>query len=44
MKRLLDKYFSKLMIGLLIIVCSWYGKNLDTWGKNKVIDNDVVSY
>jgi len=44
MKELLDKYFSKGMIILLIIVCSWYGKNLDTWGKNKVIDNDVVSY
>ena len=40
----LSKYFSKLVIGILIVGCSWYGKNLDTWGKNKVIDNDVVSY
>ena len=40
----LNKYFSKLVIGLLIVACAWYGKNLDTWGKNKVIDNDVVSY
>lgn len=44
MKELLNTYFSKALIGLLIIVCSWYGKNLDTWGKNRVIDNDVVSY
>ena len=40
----LNKNFSKLIIGFLIVVCTWYGKNLDTWGKNKVIDNDVVSY
>jgi hypothetical protein len=26
------------------VACIWYGKNLDTWGRNKVIDNDVVSY
>ncbi len=36
--------FSKIAILFLILICSWYGKNLDTWGKNKVIDNDVVSY
>lgn len=36
--------FSKLIIGLMIVICVWFGKNLDTWGKNKVIDNDVVSY
>jgi len=36
--------FSKLIIGFIILACSWYGKNLDTWGRNKVIDNDVVSY
>lgn len=36
--------FSKLIVGLLIVICAWFGKNLDTWGKNKVIDNDVVSY
>jgi hypothetical protein len=40
----LNKYFSKTVIGLLVVICMWYGKNLDTWGKNKVIDNDVVSY
>jgi len=40
----LNKNFSKLIIGILIVVCTWYGNNLDTWGKNKVIDNDVVSY
>jgi hypothetical protein len=36
--------FSKLTIGLLIIICAWYGKNLDTWGSNKVIQNDVIMY
>ncbi len=35
---------SKLAIGLLIIICGWYGKNLNPWGKNQVIQNDVVSY
>ncbi len=35
---------SKLAIVLLLVICGWYGKNLDTWGKNKVIQNDVVSY
>lgn len=44
MKVSLNRYFSKFVIGVLIIICSWYGKNLDTWGKNKIIDNDVVSY
>lgn len=38
------KNFSKLIIGLLIVICFWYGKNLDTWGKDQVINNDVVSY
>lgn len=41
---ILKKNFSKLVIGLLVVACSWYGKNLDTWGKNQVIANDVVSY
>ncbi len=40
----MQKKISKIVIAFLIIVCAWYGKNLDTWGKNKVIDNDVVSY
>ena len=35
---------SKLAIVLLLVVCGWYGKNLNTWGKNKIIQNDVVSY
>lgn len=44
MKTLTNSYFSKIIIGVLIVVCSWYGNNLDTWGRNKVIDNDVISY
>jgi hypothetical protein len=40
----LNKNLSKLVIGFLIVICSWYGANLDTWGKNRIIDNDVVSY
>lgn len=36
--------WSKWMLLLLMLICSWYGKNLDTWGHNKVIQNDVVSY
>lgn len=35
---------SKTAIALLIFICAWYGKNLDTWGKNKVIQNDVIMY
>jgi hypothetical protein len=37
-------YLSKLIILLLLLVCAWYGRNLDAWGKNKIIQNDVVSY
>ncbi|MBA4409670.1 MAG: hypothetical protein C0397_09635 [Odoribacter sp.] len=40
----LNKYFSKLVIGFLLIACMWYGKNIDSWGRNRIIDNDVVSY
>lgn len=40
----MNKYFSKIIIGLLLIVCAWYGKNLDSWGRNKIIDDDVISY
>jgi len=40
----LKNNFSKLSIVFLILICLWYGKNLDTWGKNRIIDNDVVSY
>jgi len=35
---------SKLTIFIIILICAWYGKNLDTWGKNEVIKNDVISY
>jgi hypothetical protein len=35
---------SKTAIALLIFICAWYGKNLDTWGNNKVIQNDVIMY
>lgn len=35
---------SKVSIFVLLIVCAWYGKNLDTWGKNQIIQDDVVSY
>lgn len=29
---------------LLVVVSAWMGKNLDTWGRNKVIQNDIISY
>lgn len=35
---------SKWTIVFLVIICGWYGKNLDTWGKNTIIQNDVISY
>ncbi|HSM47930.1 MAG TPA: hypothetical protein VK872_08970, partial [Draconibacterium sp.] len=35
---------SKTTIALLIFICAWYGRNLDTWGNNKVIQNDVIMY
>jgi len=35
---------SKLTIVLLLLICGWYGKNLDTWGKNQIIQDDVISY
>jgi hypothetical protein len=35
---------SKFTILFLILICAWYGRNLDTWGKNTIIQNDVVSY
>lgn len=38
------KYFSKITIGLLLVICVWYGKNLDSWGRDKIIDHDVISY
>lgn len=44
MAKLSKSYVSKIAIALVMLVCSWYGKNLDTWGKNKVIQNDVIMY
>jgi 4-amino-4-deoxy-L-arabinose transferase-like glycosyltransferase len=35
---------SKFAIALILLVCAWYGANLDTWGKNQIIKDDVVSY
>jgi hypothetical protein len=35
---------SKITIVLLLIICGWYGRNLDSWGRNKVINHDVISY
>ncbi len=29
---------------LVVFITTWYGINLNSWGKNKVIQNDVVSY
>ena len=39
-----SKRWSKYAILFLLVVCGWYGINLDSWGKNRVIQNDVVSY
>lgn len=39
-----SNYYSKLTILFLILICAWYGRNLDSWGKNRIIQNDVVSY
>ena len=36
--------WSKWFILFIVLVCAWYGSNLDPWGNNKVIQNDVVSY
>lgn len=44
MKNTAKSNISKLAIVLLLFICGWYGKNLDTWGKNKIIQNDVISY
>lgn len=35
---------SKIVIALIILICAWYGRNLDTWGQNKIIQNDVIMY
>ena len=40
----MQKNFSKIVIGFLLIACTWYGKNLDSWGKNRIIAEDVISY
>lgn len=39
-----ENYVSKIALLLLLIVCAWYGRNLNTWGKDKIIRSDVVSY
>jgi hypothetical protein len=44
MEKMGKSYISKLAIVLVLLVCAWYGKNLNTWGKNKVIQNDVIMY
>lgn len=36
--------WSKWTILLLAVIAVWYGKNLDTWGRNRIIQNDVISY
>lgn len=36
--------FSRISIVVILIISAWYGRNLNTWGKNKVIQNDVISY
>ena len=35
---------SKIAIFLLMVYLAWSGKNLDQWGKNRIIQNDAVSY
>ncbi|MBK6283368.1 MAG: hypothetical protein IPF54_12585 [Draconibacterium sp.] len=44
MAKMGKSYISKLAIVLVLLVCAWYGKNLNTWGKNKVIQKDVILY
>lgn len=44
MGKMGKSYYSKLAIVLILLVCTWYGNNLNTWGKNKVIQNDVIMY
>ena len=39
-----NQILSKITIGILIFICAWYGRNLNTWGKNQIIKDDVVSY
>ena len=40
----MKRRLSIITAGLLVIVCAWYGKNLDSWGRDKVITHDVISY
>lgn len=44
MVRTVKSNISKFAIALILVVCAWYGKNLDSWGKNKIIQDDVISY
>lgn len=40
----MNRHLSKIVIGILLVICAWYGKNLDSWGRNNVINHDVISY
>ncbi len=39
-----DNRFSRWMMTIILLICVLYGQNLNTWGKNKIIQNDVISY
>jgi len=41
---MIKKNLTKAAIVLILIAAAWYGKNLNTWGKNRVIQHDVISY
>jgi hypothetical protein len=38
------KLLSLLTIFALVIICALYGKKLDRWGQNQIIQNDAISY
>ena len=42
--EMIKKNFSLAAIIFIMIAAAWYGKNLNSWGKNRVIQNDVISY
>ena len=45
MKSIIHKnLLSGITIFIVMVITAWYGINLNTWGKNKVIQNDVISY
>lgn len=39
-----NKYLSKIVIGLLVIICGWSGTNVNTWGRDRVFVDDVIMY